>query len=400
MFEPRAVATAAALAAWLYLLFGHGRYWLADSRLEDPSPEPENWPGVAVLVPARNEAVCLPDTLPTLLEQDYPGRYRVFLVDDESEDDTWTAAEALARTHPRGHRLEVLGAPERPPGWAGKLWALESGRRALDATGFCADWVLLTDADIRHGPRTVRRLVTHGLAQHRDLVSLMVRLRSDAWSERLLIPAFVYFFQQLFPFPRTNDPHRRTAAAAGGCLLVRRDALFRVGAFASIRGEIIDDCALARLIKRHGSLWLGLTDTSRSVRGYGGWRGVWAMVTRTAYTQLSYSPLALAGATAAMLWLYALPPVAACAGLWRGDAWTASLGAAAWLLAALSWVPTLARYDRHPLWGLALPAAAAVYTAMTLDSARRHYGRRGAMWKGRSDAGKLGPHGEPLRDAR
>jgi len=399
MFEPLTVATGLALAVWLYLLFGHGRFWLADQHLEDPAAEPDSWPGVAVLVPARNEAACLSETLPTLLEQDYPGQYRVFLVDDDSDDDTRALAEALARTHPRGHRLEVLGAPQRPPGWVGKLWALESGQRALDATGLRADWALLTDADVVHGPRTVRRLVAHGVAEHRDLVSLMVKLRCDRWSERFLIPAFVYFFQQLFPFPRVNRPHCRTAAAAGGCILVRRDALFRVGAFATLRGEIIDDCALARLVKRHGSLWLGLTDVARSVRGYGGWRGVWAMVARTAYTQLRYSPLVLGLVTTAMLWLYALPPIAALGGYWHANPLATGAGAMAWLLAALSWVPTLARYGRHPLWGLALPVAGVVYTAMTLDSARRHFHRRGAVWKGRADGGKLGPHGEPLRNS-
>ncbi len=380
-------AAALSLAAWLYLVFVRGRFWLADQRLEGLGAEPENWPGVVVLVPARNEADCLAETLPTLLDQDYPGFFRVLLVDDESDDATPTIAGALARSHARGHRLQIHRVPPRPPGWVGKMWALETGLRAVRQAGLRAEWVLLTDADVAHPPRSVRQLVAHATTERRDLVSLMVKLRCEHQSERLLIPAFVYFFQQLYPFPLVNRPASRVAAAAGGCTLVRSDALARVGAFATLRAEIIDDCALAARVKRHGSLWLGLTDAVRCVRPYGGLRGVWEMVSRTAFTQLRCSPPLLLLAVVALLAMYALPPLAVLTAPWHGSSAAAVAGAGAWLLAALSWSPTLALYGRCPIWGLALPVAALLYTAMTLDSARRHWVRRGAVWKGRAGAG-------------
>ena len=375
---------ALALAAWVYLVFGHGRFWLADQRLGGDLPSPVEWPEVGIVVPARNESDVLDASLRSLLDQDYPGDFRIVLVDDESADGTAETARQVARSHVRGERLQVEGAAERPSGWVGKVWALECGlRRAREVSPRATFW-LLTDADVVHGPGNLRRLVAKACADRLELVSLMVRLRSDTRLEGLLVPAFVYFFQKLYPFPRVNDPASRVAAAAGGCALVARQALERAGGIQVLRGEIIDDCALAAALKPQGAIWLGLSGgEERSVRGYGGVSGVWGMVARSAFTQLRYSGWLLAGTLLGLGVLYAAPPWL----LVAGSPVAAILGATAWLLMAASFVPTLVLYGRSPLWGFALPLAGIFYACMTLDSARRHVFAQGAEWKGRPGAG-------------
>lgn len=379
-----AAVCALAFAAWLYLALAHGRFWLCDQWLDGRAPAPAHWPAVVAVVPARDEAALVPETIASLLDQDYPGEFRIVLVDDESSDGTADAAERVAKEHPCGARLAVVRTPPRPPGWVGKMWAVETGVRA--GAGEHAYW-LLTDADVAHGPDDLRRLVAKAEAERLDLVSQMVLLHAGVGWGALLVPAFVYFFQKLYPFPRVNDPRARTAAAAGGCVLVRREALARAGGIEALRGEVIDDCALGRAIKRGGPIWLGLSTVERSVRPYAGIGDVWHMVARSAYTQLGYSPVLLAGTLAGLALLHLVPPLAALLAPWHGDGAAAAFGAAAWALAATTFVPTLALYGRSPAWALALPVAGALYAGMTLDSARRHRTARGATWKGRSGAG-------------
>jgi hopene-associated glycosyltransferase HpnB len=394
MIEPVLVAlAAAAAAAWCYLVFGHARFWLADQRLDEDLPAPDRWPAVAALVPARDEADVVARALGSLLEQDYPGAFRIILADDESRDDTAKLAAELAARHPRGERLCVELTSPRPEGWVGKMWALECGvaraRRELPEAEFW--W--LTDADVAHSPGNLRRLVAKATRERLDLVSLMVRLAAAPGLERLLIPAFVYFFQMLYPFPAVNDPRRRTAGAAGGCMLVRTAALARLGGLAALRGEIIDDCALARAIKPGGPIWLGLTRSERSLRPYGGIRGVWPMVARSAFTQLRCSNALLAGTLVGLALLFAVPPLLVLGTPLHADPVASLLAAAAWLAMALSFAPTLAFYDRPLWWGLLLPLLAALYAGMTLDSARRHWRGHGAHWKGRGGAGRTATSG-------
>ncbi len=391
-----AAGAPAALAAlvWVWLLTARGGYWRTDVRLPAAPSQagPDEWPSVTIVVPARNEAEVLPITLPTLLGQRYPGRMQVVVVDDDSDDGTSEAAErAAARVD--GARVQVVPAGPLPAGWAGKVWAMRRGAHAAREAD--AQFVLFTDADVAHPPDSLRRLVLTALDQRLDLVSVMARLRTETWSERLLIPAFVYFFGLLYPFRWSNDPARSTAAAAGGCMLVRRRALERVGGLQAIRAEVIDDCALAARIKHSGGrTWLGLARSVRSVRAYGGVPGVWHVAARTAYTQLGYSPSNLAGTVLGMLAAFAAPPAAVAAGLAGlcvSSAAAAPLavlaaGAAGWTLSAVSYAPMTRWYGRSMLHAASLPLAAVLYTAMTLDSARRHAAGSGGRWKGRTYA--------------
>ena len=352
--------------------------------------EPEQWPAVTVVVPARNEAAVLPSTLPTLVEQDYPGPLRVLLVDDSSADGTASVAAGIGARSGVGE-ISVVSASPLPDGWAGKVWAMHTGA-ASDLARDC-EYILLTDADIAQPPDLLRRLV--GMAQHRDLdlASVMAHLRAVTPFERLLVPAFVYFFGLLYPFRWSNDPNRGTAAAAGGCVLVRRHMLERIGGLESIRDQIIDDCALAARIKQAGGrTWLGLASDVRSVRGYDGLSGVWHVVARTAYTQLGYSLFRLAGTVVGLLLVFAAPPAAAIAGvvgLAAGDQLASSLatlaiGMLGWGLMTFSYVPMTRWYGGSALRATTLPLAAAIYVAMTLDSARRHMAGIGGGWKGRT----------------
>jgi hopene-associated glycosyltransferase HpnB len=384
-------AGACMLAAitWAYLLAGHGGYWRTDQRLPRSRADPASWPGVAVVVPARNEAAVLPDTLPTLLAQQYPGAFVVVLVDDESSDDTAEVASAIGQAA-GGAAVRVVAGRRPPPGWAGKVWAMDQGLRAAGD----AAYVLFTDADIAYRPGTLATLVRAAEADDRALVSQMALLRADTRWERLLVPAFVYFFAQLYPFRRVNRPGARTAAAAGGCMLVRRSALDAAGGLGPIRGARIDDVALGRLLKSsRGAVrcWLGLTTNVISVRPYPSLPGLWDMIARSAYTQLRYSPAVLAGTVAGLLWLYALPPAAAVAGLaWlaaggpAAAGWLAVAGLAGWAIMTVSYLPMLRLYRLSPARAPFLPVVAMMYAAMTLDSARRFYAGRGGQWKGRT----------------
>lgn len=416
----------ASLAAWVYLAFFHGRFWRADQRLSGtPSPDvgasPNGVPSVVAVVPARDEAEVIERSIASLLDQDYPGPFSVVLVDDHSDDDTAARAHAVAATHAHGDRLEVIRAADRPPGWVGKMWAVHSGvARALDggadgdADGASLpDFVLLTDADVAHDPGNVRRLVAkaggadeNAGTEPLQLVSLMVLLHCRSSWERLLIPAFVYFFQKLYPFPLINDPSSRVAGAAGGCMLVRTEALIRAGGIAAIRDRVIDDCALATAIKsRSGPIWVGVTESEVSFRPYRGLHDIWHMVARSAYTQLHHSPLLLAGTVVGLLLIYVAPPALVLAWPFYAGADTmfadlvtaggspslaaaaALSGLAAWTLMACTFVPTLRMYGLAPVRAFLLPIAGILYLCMTIDSARLHWIGRGATWKGRTGAG-------------
>ena len=381
------VLAAVAALAWLYLVIAHGRFWLTGERLPRVRHAPARWPVVRVVVPARDEAAMLPVALPTLLAQDYPGDFEVILVDDGSSDGTAEVARQLGDAAPRTLRV-VTGSP-LPDGWAGKVWAMAQGVAAAGE----AEYLLFADADIAMRPGTLTALVTAAEGDDRDLVSQMALLRAHSFWEQAIVPAFVYFFAQLYPFHRVNRPGGRTAAAAGGCMLVRRRALEASGGLAGIRHARIDDVALGRQLKRHrpaGRCWLGLTTEVTSVRPYPGLANLWHMVARSAYTQLRYSPLLLAGTILGLTWLYLLPPAATLAGaiglaLGAGTAaaWCMAAGLTGWAIMSVSFVPMLSLYRLNPLRAPTLPLIAALYAAMTADSARRHRAGQGGEWKGR-----------------
>jgi hopene-associated glycosyltransferase HpnB len=419
------VVTVLAAAAWLYLLVAHGGFWRTGTRLPAPGATPSRpWPSVVAVVPARDEADILPATLPALLGQEYPGEFSVVLVDDDSADGTAQVAASLAgqvvgqvvgaqaggaagSTADAGPAapLKVITGSPTPAGWAGKVWAMAQGVFAAGER----DYLLFTDADIAFQPGALTSLVTAAESDGRALVSQLALLRAQSGWERWIVPAFVYFFAQLYPFRRVSRERSRTAAAAGGCMLVRREALVAAGGLAGIAGARIDDVALARLLK-HGPAgarcWLGFTTQVRSVRPYPGLAALWDMVARSAYTQLRYSPPLLAGTVAGLLWLYLLPPVAGLAGLvdlaagggaasgWASTAgggtgasglwWVAAAGLAGWAVMAVTYLPVLRLYRLSWLRAPALPLVALLYAGMTVDSARRHYAGRGGEWKGRT----------------
>jgi len=303
----------------------------------------------------------------------------VVLVDDHSSDGTALAARRAAEEAGKSARLRIVGARPLPPGWTGKLWALAEGVNQLDHGIDAPELYLFTDADIAHHPGNLKELVARLQSEQRDLVSLMVLLRCQSLAERFLMPAFVFFFAMLYPFAWSNDPRRRTAAAAGGCILLRRSAYERIGGHAAIRGALIDDCALAREVKREGSIWLGLTQQTRSLRAYPRLADIWRMVARTAYTQLDHSPALLIGALLGLTLTYLVPPLLVVFATGPAS-W---LGAAAWAMMALAYAPMLRFYRQSPLWAPLLPAIASVYLAATLDSAWRHWRGKGGEWKGR-----------------
>jgi hopene-associated glycosyltransferase HpnB len=370
------------LTIWIYLLTGRGGFWLARERddLGEPTDNPETWPSVVAIVPARDEADVIAQTIGSLMAQDYSGTFHIVLVDDRSSDGTAGTARRAVGTVGSGC-LEIVSGQERPAGWTGKVWAMQQGfARALETS--TPDYVLFTDADIAHAPDNLRRLVLRAEQQRLVLVSLMAKLNCESFAEKLLIPAFVFFFDMLFPFAWSNDPARKTAAAAGGCMLVRRDALLAAGGVERITRAIIDDCALARVMKDQGAIWLGLTRRAVSVRPYGGMREIGQMVSRSAYAQLGYSRLLLCGTVLGMLIVYAAPPLVAIFA--SGPARVLSV--AAWLFMAIAYLPMLRFYRLSPLWAPLLPATGACYTAFTMNSAIQHWRGRGGMWKGRAQA--------------
>jgi hopene-associated glycosyltransferase HpnB len=393
-----AIAGLVSAAAWIYLVAAHGGFWRTGQRLPLRRPATttaghDQWPAVVAVVPARNEADSLPATLPALLAQDYPGEFRVFLVDDGSDDGTAAVAAELGEKAARdgGAQLTVVPGRPRPDGWAGKVWAMAQGLAA--ATAARPAYVLFTDADITWAPTALRDLVRAAEDDDRALVSQMALLRAETAWERVIVPAFVYFFAQLYPFKKVNNPKSRTSAGAGGCMLIAAEALERAGGLEPMRGALIDDVALGTLLKKNGNrIWLGLATDIRSDRPYPSLASLWHMIARSAYVQLRYNPAVLAGTLIGLLLLYAVPPVGLIAALIAvavGSAGTAVAvtgiaGLLGWALMTASYLPMLRFYRLSPLRAPALPLIALLYAAMTADSARRHYSGRAVSWRGRA----------------
>ena len=362
-----------AAAIWAGLLFAHHGWWRVVRDDAVPAALP-HWPSVVAVVPARDEAAVIGAAVASLAAQDYPGAFRIIVVDDGSSDGTAALARAAG-----GDRVTVITGAPLPAGWTGKLWAVSQG---IAAAGD-ADFLWLTDADIAHAPDTARSLAAAAVTGDLSLVSLMARLRCVSSAERALVPAFVYFFQLLFPFNAVNRPGR-TAAAAGGCMFVRRASLAAAGGIGAVRGSLIDDCAIGALLKRQGLVRLTLTDRSLSLRPYPRITDIGAMISRSAFAQLRYSGLRLAGTIVGLVLVFAVPPLLSLAG--HGIARAA--GVAAWSLMTLSFLPMLRFYGRSPLWGVALPGVAAVYAWYTLVSAAQYWRGRGGQWKGRIQAAR------------
>ncbi|WP_328892373.1 glycosyltransferase [Streptomyces sp. NBC_00236] len=371
------------LVAWVWLLLGQGFFWRTDQRLPSRAA-PAQWPSVAIVVPARDEADMLPVSLPSLMAQDYPGHAEIFLVDDCSKDGTGALARELS-VRCGGLPVTVVSPGEPEPGWTGKLWALRHGIALARSRE--PEYLLLTDADIAHEPDSLRELVAAAGSGGFDLVSQMARLRVESVWERLVVPAFVYFFSQLYPFRWVNRAGARTAAAAGGCVLLRTEAAVRARVPESIRQAVIDDVSLARAVQDSGGrIWLGLAERVDSVRPYPHLTDLWRMVSRSAYAQLRHNPLVLLGTVIGLSVIYLAPPVTLVAGLPAGDPSAAWAGGAAWAVMAGTYMPVLGYY-RQSLWlAPLLPFTALLYLLMTVDSAVQHYRGRGAAWKGRTYA--------------
>lgn len=380
------VLSCISLLIWCVLLFARGGFWRERPAAPLPVAEPAGgWPAVVAVVPARNEADVIAKAVTSLLTQDYAGAFHVIVVDDHSTDGTADAARAAALQLQCPDRLTVIGAKPLPAGWSGKVWAQSQGIEAVRTLGLPADYLLLTDADIGHPPEALTQLVMRAMVEKRDLVSLMVRLRCDTLQEKALIPAFVFFFAKLYPFAWVNNPRNKTAAAAGGCMLVRREALEEAGGIESIRGELIDDCSLAARIKHRGegrhAIRLDVAARSVSLRPYESWREIWNMIARTAFTQLRYSPWLLAGTMAGMAIIYLVPPVVALA--LGAAAWPAWL---AWAAMCCAYAPMLLYYRRSMLWAPVLPLIALFYVGATFASAWRYWRGKGGQWKARVQA--------------
>ena len=376
------------LIVWCVLLFARGGFWrtrCAPPLGADALAALDAWPAVVAVVPARNEADVIGAAVKSLIEQTYAGPFHVVVVDDHSTDGTADAARAAALASGMPERLSVIAAEPLPAGWSGKVWAQSQGIATVSVRGFPADYLLLTDADIAHPADAVTQLVARATVERRDLVSLMVRLRCDSFWEKALIPAFVFFFAKLYPFNWVNNPRNKTAAAAGGCMLVKREALEEAGGMASIRSALIDDCSLAARIKHRGQgghpIRLDVAAKSHSLRPYDGPGEIWNMIARTAFTQLRYSPWLLAGTLLGMTIIYLAPPVVAIAlGPLGWPAWLA------WAAMCCAYAPMLRYYGRSPWWAPALPLVALFYVGATLASAVRYWRGKGGQWKSRVQA--------------
>lgn len=388
-------AAVISFATWIYLAFARGAFWRLRAFNDDLAQQQAliKWPHVAVVVPARNEAPTIRQTLAGLLQQNYPGEFSIVVVDDHSDDGTEQIAQQAAYELGAASSVTICSTSTLPAGWTGKLWALNEGvSRAVAAA---PDYYWFTDADIVHAADTLQRLITRAEREKLALASLMVLLQAKTLPERALIPAFLFFFLKLYPPRWIADPGARTAGAAGGCIVLRRDALERMGGFAAIRGEVIDDCALARAVKRSGGrIWMGLTRASVSLREYRSFGEIRDMIARTAFTQLRYSALLLLGTLLGMFLSY-LAPVAL---LFAHDVTQRILGACTWTLMSLLYLPTVRFYLLSPLWAPLLPLSAPFYSYATLLSAARYWLGRGAQWKGRTQANQAS--GNPLRAAR
>ena len=367
------VVAALTVVIWGVLVFARDGWWRTRERDTRRVETSSVWPPVVAVIPARDEAAVVGRAVASLMAQDYPGDFRIIVVDDGSSDGTADGARAAG-----GNRLTVITAAPLSPGWTGKLAAVAQGAAAA---GDAPTYLLLTDADIEHAPDLVRSLVARACNDNLVLVSLMARLRCVSLAERALVPAFVWFFAMLFPFAAVNRPGK-VAAAAGGVMLVDRAVLAEAGSLAAIKDSLIDDCALARLMKQRGPIALLLTGRSVSLRAYPRVADIGAMIARSAYAQLDYSPLLLAGTLVGLALTFVAPPLLAA----FAEGWPRLAGIAAWGMMSAAFQPMLRFYRRSPAWGAALPAIAAVYGAYTLVSAVQRWRGRGGQWKGRAQA--------------
>lgn len=370
-----------AVGIWTYLLLFRGFFW-RESLQAAPAAALQDWPAVVVVTPARNEADVVGQSMAALLAQDYPGTIQVVLVDDDSTDGTADAAERAAAKSQIHHNLTVVKNDTLVPGWTGKMWAVNRGLHEAARLAPDAKYVLLTDADILHQRSSLRQLVSRAEQGGYKLVSLMARLKTETLAERALIPAYIFYFQKLYPFSWVRDPGNKLAGAAGGCMLVERAALDAIGGIAAIRDALIDDCALGKAIKAKGPIWLGLADGVASLRGYPRWGDVWMLIARSAFTQLGFSAAMLLVSTVMMLATYVLP----LALLVFAEGTARLLGGIAFAAMVLAYQPTLRYHRLSALWALAMPVVASFYTAATIDSALRYWSGRGGQWKGRIQA--------------
>lgn len=371
------------LLIWIALTFSRGAFWQLRAFDDDVAPHESLtvWPRIVAIVPARNEAETIQRCVESLLRQEYAGESRILIVDDHSEDATGELAQRAAEVGGASDQTQILQAEPLPLGWTGKLWALQQG---IDrAAAFTPDYFWFTDADIEHASDTLRRLVTRAEQAQLDLTSLMVLLQARTLPERLLIPPFLYFFLKLYPPKWIADARARTAGAAGGCILLRRGVLERIGGMSAISAEVIDDCALARAVKgTGGKIWMGLTRKSVSLRAYTTFGEIRDLVVRTAFTQLGYSAMLLLGTVTGMALTYLVPVALS----FHTQAVTWRMSLAAWALMTLTYLPTVRFYRLSPLWAPLLPIAAAFYSYSTILSAIRFWVRRGGQWKGRAQA--------------
>lgn len=373
---------------WMVLFFARGNFWQVwefDSH-RARFPDPPQWPRVTTVVPARNEAASIEAVISALATQDYAGEFSVIVVDDHSDDGTAQLAHRAASSTTMASRIRVISAPDLIGGWTGKLWALNAGVK--ESAAAASEFYWFTDADVVHAPEALRHLVSRAEANKLDLTSLMVLLPAETFAERLLIPAFLYFFLMLYPPKCIAKRDAKTAGAAGGCILLRRAALQRAGGLAAIRSEVIDDCELARAVKRSGgAVWMGLTRASQSLRSYENFSDLRDMIARTAFTQLRYSAILLAGTFVAMILIFVLPLALTFSANIR--VWPFAL--AAWCLMTASFLPTVSFYRVRPILALLLPLAALFYAYATCLSAVRYWLGRGGQWKGRSQAKPKAP---------
>ena len=377
------------LIIWIFLLLFWGQFWQADQRLEINNIDLPSYPSVCAIIPARNEADVLSVSLKSLLDQEYFGKFSIILIDDQSTDKTGEVAQNIANHLNQSDRLKVIQGKPLPIAWSGKLWAMEQGIKQAKNQDLSPDYFLFTDADIEHHATNLKELVTKAEKEDLALTSLMVLLRCDSFWEKFLIPAFVFFFQKLYPFPWVNNPQNKMAAAAGGCILIRRDRLEEIGSIPSLREALIDDCTLAQKIKRLSTsdnpskIWLGLTEKTKSLRPYNSLDTIWNMIARTAYTQLNYSPFLLLGTVLGMSLVYLADPVILLLGFYLESNNLIIISSLTWFLMAIAYLPTLKLYKLSPLWSLSLPIIALFYNLMTIDSALRHWQGKGGGWKGR-----------------
>ena len=336
------------LAIWIYLILFRGQFWWANQYLSSNEHKLSKNPKVSVIIPARNEAEALPISLNSLLNQDYDQEFKIILIDDQSTDNTGKIAEQIAKKNHQEHQLTVINGQALPAGWTGKLWAMQQGINYAQEN-LNPEYFLFTDADINHDSNNLKQLIAKAEKDNLDLVSLMVLLRCKSFWEKILIPAFVFFFQKLYPFPWVNNPQKKTAAAAGGCILIRAEALQRIGGIQVLRDALIDDCTLASEVKNtlpeNRSIWLGLTNTTYSLRPYLDLTTVWNMVARTAFTQLNYSVWLLIGTILGMILTYLFAPIGLVIGIVMGNSLVAIAAGLTWLLMAIAYYPTLKLYQ-------------------------------------------------------